>query len=83
MIVIYILVCVQFVVYFIGGTRAGLNEAYSMMETWWILGVFLNGVGKSTVSEPLSWPSSASDSCWSKAAFSAITKCPNSILSDC
>ena len=30
------------------------NEACSMLETWWILGVFLSGVGKSIVSEPLS-----------------------------
>ena len=35
-------------------TGAGLNEACSMLETWWILGVFLNGMGKSTVSESLS-----------------------------
>ena len=39
---------------FHGVTGAGLNEACSMLETWWILGVFLSGVGKSTVSEPLS-----------------------------
>ena len=39
---------------FHGVTGAGLNEVCSMQETWWILGVFLNGVGKSTVSEPLS-----------------------------
>ena len=58
---------------FHGVTGAGSNEACSMMETWWILGVFLNGVGNSTVSEPLSLPSSTSDSCWSKAAFTAIT----------
>ena len=37
-----------------GVTGAGLIEAFSMLETWWILGVFLNGVGKSIVSEPLS-----------------------------
>ena len=41
-------------VVFLGVTGAGFNEACSMLETWWILGVFLNGVGKSTVSEPLS-----------------------------
>ena len=35
-------------------TGAGLNEACSMLETCWIHGVFPNGVGKSTVSEPLS-----------------------------
>ena len=39
---------------FHGVTGAGWNEACSMLETWWILGVFLNGVGKLTVSEPLS-----------------------------
>ena len=39
---------------FHGVTGAGSNEACSMLETWWILGVFLHGVGKSTVSEPLS-----------------------------
>ena len=37
---------------FLGVTGAGLNEVCSMLETWWILGVFLSGVGKSTVSEP-------------------------------
>ena len=37
-----------------GVTGAGSNEVCSMLETWWILGVFLNGVGKSIVSEPLS-----------------------------
>ena len=37
-----------------GVTGVGLNEACSMLETWWILGVFLNGVGKSIVSELLS-----------------------------
>ena len=37
-----------------GVTGSGLNEACSMLETWWILGVFLSGVGKSIVSEPLS-----------------------------
>ena len=35
---------------FHGVTGAGLNEACFMLETWWIPGVFLNGVGKSTVS---------------------------------
>ena len=39
---------------FHGVTGARLNEVCSMVETWWILGVFLNGVGKSIVSEPLS-----------------------------
>ena len=39
---------------FLGVTGAGLNEVCSMLETWWILGVFLNGVGKFPVSEPLS-----------------------------
>ena len=39
---------------FLGVTGAGLNEVCSMLETWWILGVFLNGVGKSKASEPLS-----------------------------
>ena len=68
---------------FHGVTGAGSNEACSMLETWWIIGVFLNGVGRSTVSAPLSYPSSASDSCWSKAAFSVITKHPNYISSDC
>ena len=39
---------------FHGVTGAGLNEVCSMMETWWILGVFLSGVGKSIISELLS-----------------------------
>ena len=39
---------------FHGVTVSGLNEACLMLETWWILGVFLSRVGKSIVSEPLS-----------------------------
>ena len=34
-------------------TGSGSNEACSMLETWWILGIFLSGVGKSIVSELL------------------------------
>ena len=34
-----------------GVTGSGLNKACSVLETWWILGVFLSGVGKSIVSE--------------------------------
>ena len=48
-----ILVWVEFVVYCHGVTGTGLNEACSLLETWWIHGVFLNGVGKLIVSEPL------------------------------
>ena len=39
---------------FHGVTGSGSNEACSMLETWWILGIFLSGVGKLIVSEPLS-----------------------------
>ena len=39
---------------FHGVTGSGSNKACSMLETWWIPHVFLSGVGKSTVSEPLS-----------------------------
>ena len=39
---------------FCGVAGSGLNEACSMLETWRILGVFLSGVGKLMVSEPLS-----------------------------
>ena len=39
---------------FHGMSGSGLNEACLMLETWWIPGVFLGGVGKSIVSEPLS-----------------------------
>ena len=39
---------------FCGVTGSGLNKACLMLETWWILGNFLSGVGKSIVSEPLS-----------------------------
>ena len=31
---------------FHGVIGSGLNEACSMLETWWIPGVFLNGVGE-------------------------------------
>ena len=37
-----------------GVTGARSNEMCSMLETWWICGVFFNGVGKSIVNEPLS-----------------------------
>ena len=37
-----------------GGVGARSNEGCSMLETWRIHGVFLKGVGKSMVSEPLS-----------------------------
>ena len=39
---------------FHGVAGSGSNEACSMLETWWILGVFLSGVGKLMVSELLS-----------------------------
>ena len=35
---------------FCGVTGSGSNEACSMLETWWILGIFLSGVGKLIVS---------------------------------
>ena len=35
---------------FHGVAGSGSNEACSMLEIWWILGVFLNGVGKLMVS---------------------------------
>ena len=39
---------------FCGVTGSGSNEACLMLETWWILGIFLSGVGKLIVSELLS-----------------------------
>ena len=39
---------------FHGVTGSGMNKECSVLETWWILGVFLSRVGKSIVSEPLS-----------------------------
>ena len=39
---------------FHGVTGSGLNETCLMLETWWILDIFLSGVGKLMVSEPLS-----------------------------
>ena len=38
---------------FRGVTGSGSNKVCSMLETWWILGVCLSGVGKLIVSEPL------------------------------
>ena len=38
-----------------GVTGSGSNKAWSMLETWWILDIFLSGVGKLIVSEPLSF----------------------------
>ena len=37
-----------------GVTGWGLNETFSMLDTWWILSVFLSRVGKLIVSELLS-----------------------------
>ena len=37
-----------------GVVVTGLKEACSMLETWYMGGVFCNGVGKLIVSEPLS-----------------------------
>ena len=39
---------------FHGVTGLGSNKACLMLETWWILGIFLSGVGKLMVPEPLS-----------------------------
>ena len=39
---------------FHGVTGLGLNKVCLMLETWWILGIFLSGVGKLIVSELLS-----------------------------
>ena len=39
---------------FSGVTGSGSNKACSMLETWWILSIFLSGVGKLIVSELLS-----------------------------
>ena len=39
---------------FHGVTGYGSNESCSMLETWWILSVFLSRVGKLMVSELLS-----------------------------
>ena len=39
---------------FWGMTGSGLNEPFSILDTWWILGIFLSGVGKLIVSELLS-----------------------------
>ena len=37
-----------------GVVCAGLKDACSMLDIWCMRGVFLKGVGRSTVSEPLS-----------------------------
>ena len=39
---------------FCGVAGLGLNKACLMLETWWILDIFLSGVGKLIVSELLS-----------------------------
>ena len=39
---------------FHGVTGSGSNEACLMLGIWWILHIFLSGVGKLIVSEPLS-----------------------------
>ena len=52
----------------------GLKEMFPSLETWWILGVHLTGVGMLTFSFPLSYPSSSKVSLLSKAALSMITK---------
>ena len=65
-----------------GVAGSGLKEACSRVETWWILGIFLNGVGRSLLSVPLLYPSSAKASCWVKAAFNAMMNLPNKMLLD-
>ena len=37
---------------FHGVTGMGLKKACLILETWWILGIFLSGVGKITFSMP-------------------------------
>ena len=37
-----------------GMTRSGSNEACSMLDMWWIFGIFLSGVGILSVSKLLS-----------------------------
>ena len=37
-----------------GAVCTGLKDACSMLDTWCMQGVLLKGVGRSTVSEPLS-----------------------------
>ena len=39
---------------FCGMAGLGSNKACLMLETWWILGIFLSRVGKLIVCEPLS-----------------------------
>ena len=52
----------------------GSKEMFSSLETWWILGVHLRGVGMLKFSLPLSYPSSSKVSLLSKAALSMVMK---------
>ena len=62
---------------------AGSKETFSSLETWWILEVFLRGVGVLKFSLPLSYPSSSNASLYSSAALRVVMKCPNKTSSDC
>ena len=52
----------------------GSKEMLLSLETWWILGFHLRGVGMLKLSPPLSYPLSSNVSLLSKAALSVVTK---------
>ena len=52
----------------------GSKEVLSSLETWWILGLHLRGVGMLKFSLPLLYPSSSNASLLSKAALSVVMK---------
>ena len=59
------------------------KEMFSSLDTRWILGVCLRGVGMLKFSLQLSYPSSSKVSLLSKAALSVATKQLNNTSSDC
>ena len=58
------------------------KEAFSTLETWWILEVLLSGVGMLKFLLPLLYPLSSNASLLSNAALSLVTKQPKNISSD-
>ena len=65
------------------GIEGSKEDMLSSLETWWILGVHLRGVGMLKFLLPLSCPLSSNVSLLSKVALSVVMKQLNRTSSDC
>ena len=65
-----------------GVVCAGLKDACSMLDTWCMEGVFLKGVAGQQCQNHSRNPHLLVITVGGKAAFSAVTKCPNKTSSD-